>query len=266
MSAGFSPQPPKGDATYQKQFSAQPLFFVLLERRGAQIVLSSMAKAGAKRKPNLRYNAPPVQRSNAEICILAGGLSKRMGRDKSRLRLGSTTMLSYIRKTAEATGLPVRVIRRDFVPKCGPLGGIYTALKTTKADAILFLACDMPLVTVELIQFTLQRAAEATSCLARHPHSHSAALFVRSRGRAGFPFILCREAFETVDRQIRLGDYSLQGLAKSLRATILTVTRAWSQQLFNVNNPKDLTAVKRHFQRASRTGGKPRVGLHSGRN
>lgn len=225
-----------------------------------------MAKADDRRKQNRRYQAPTSQRFNVEIRILAGGLSKRMGRDKSRLRLGNITMLSHIRKTAETTGLPVRVIRRDFVPKCGPLGGIYTALKTTEADSILFLACDMPLVTTELIQFTLQRAAEAaTSYFARRPHLHSA-LFVRSCGRAGFPFILSREAIETVDRQIQLGDYSLQGLAKSLRATILTVSRTWSQQLFNVNDSKDWTAVKRRFQAASCAVGKPRVGLHSCRN
>lgn len=240
---------------------------MLLEPRGAQIVSSSMPKDGEKRKQNPRYKALPVERSNVEICILAGGLSKRMGRDKSRMRLGNTTMLSHIRKTVEATGLPVRVIRRDCVPKCGPLGGIYTALKTTKADAIFFLACDMPLVTTELIQFTLKQAERRMDSrvqpATRRSHSHSA-LFVRSRGRAGFPFILSREAIDKVDHQIQLGDYSLQGLAKSLRATILTVTRTWSQQLFNVNNPKDWTAVKRRFQAASCAVGKPGLRLHLG--
>jgi molybdopterin-guanine dinucleotide biosynthesis protein A len=159
-----------------------------------------------------------------------------MGRDKSRLRLGTTTMLGHIRKTARATGLPVRIIRRDCVPKCGPLSGIYTALKTTNADAILFLACDMPLVSTELIQLIIQL----------QPHvrrSHSRALFVRSRGRAGFPFILPLEAAKTVDRQIQLGDYSLQALAKAVRATISPITRSWSERLFNVNTPRDWTAA-----------------------
>jgi molybdopterin-guanine dinucleotide biosynthesis protein A len=227
-----------------------------------------MPKAGEKRKQVPRYNAQAVRRSNVEICILAGGLSKRMGRDKSRLRIGNTTMLSHIRKTAEASGLPVRVIRRDCIPKCGPLGGIYTALKTSEADAILFLACDMPLVTTELIQFTLlqvENGMERPQRATRRFHSRSA-LFVRSRGRAGFPFIMSREAVEKVDRQIQLGDCSLQALAKSVRATILTLTRNWSQQLFNVNKPKDWTAVKRRFQPASRAAGKPRLRLHSGRN
>ena len=98
---------------------------------------------------------------DCEICILAGGLSRRMGREKSKLKLGKRTMLGHIRATAKATGLPVRVIRRDSVPRCGPLGGIYTALKSTPAATVLFLSCDMPLVSVELLQKLLKTKAEA---------------------------------------------------------------------------------------------------------
>jgi molybdopterin-guanine dinucleotide biosynthesis protein A len=179
---------------------------------------------------------------------LAGGLSQRMGRDKSRLRLGSITMLGHICKTARATGLPVRVIRRDCVPKCGPLGGIYTALKTTKADAVLFLACDMPFVSVELIQFILQKMRESSSMDSRLQAANRSvrgALFVRSHRRAGFPFILSRETTEIVDRQLQQGDFSLQTLAKELRATILPLKHSWSKQVFNVNTPEEWGQVKR---------------------
>src|SRR5690348_2685612 len=212
-----------------------------------------MTKTGSKRKPGPGFKDSRLQRSNsrsAEICILAGGLSKRMGLDKSRLRLGSSTMLGHIRKNARATGLPVRVIRRDCVPKCGPLGGIYTALKSTKADSILFLACDMPLVSTELIRLILGRVGEFLPKKSMESRlqpavriSHSPAIFIRSRGRAGFPFILPHEAIEAVDCQIQTGDYSLQSLADSLRATILPLKPPWSQQLFNVNTQKDWAAA-----------------------
>jgi len=206
------------------------VIFVLLEPCRAQIVFASMPKSGAKRKQN--------PQSDVEICILAGGASKRMGRDKSRLRLGTATMLDHIRKTARATGLPVRVIRRDCVPKCGPVGGIYTALKTTRADAVLFLACDMPLVRTELIQFVL-RAAVGTS----------GTLFVCASGPPGFPLVLQQETIELVRQQIEKGEYSLQSLAKALGATILSIKRAWSQQLFNVNTPGEWEALRRESRR-----------------
>jgi len=197
-----------------------------------------------RRKPNWnpRHNVLTANRFNVEICILAGGSSNRMGRDKSRLRLGTTTMLGHIRKTAQATGLPVRVIRRDCVPKCGPLGGIYTALKTARAEAVLFLACDMPLVTTELIQFILRYVFQ-TSANTKVPFR--GALFVRACGRPGFPLLLRPETVELVRQQIERGEFSLQSLAKALGATILSVKRAWSQQLFNVNTPGEWEVVRR---------------------
>src|SRR5258707_14119728 len=82
-----------------------------------------------------------------EICILAGGLSQRMGRDKARVRLGKRTMLGQVQTAAAATGLPVRVIRRDCVPRCGPIGGIYTALSSTTSTPILFLRLVLPSCT-----------------------------------------------------------------------------------------------------------------------
>lgn len=211
-----------------------------------------MTKTRARQKPIQRFNSSTVQRFNApsaEICILAGGLSKRMGRDKSRLRLGSTTMLGHIRKTVRATGLPARVIRSDCVPKCGPLGGIYTALKTTKAEAVLFLACDMPLLSAELIQFVLQQSVAASR---NTRTSLRAAVFVRSRGVVGFPFVLRGETVEKVRQQIEKADYSLQSLAKALKATILSLARPCSRQLFNVNTPDDWAEVGVRLPRGRR--------------
>ena len=60
---------------------------------------------------------------SCEICVLAGGLSSRMGSDKAGVRIGGKTMLWHIQRAVEPLALPFRVIRRDTVPRCGPLGG-----------------------------------------------------------------------------------------------------------------------------------------------
>src|SRR5947209_6218677 len=86
------------------------------------------------------------------VCILAGGLSSRMGRNKAHVQLGGLTLLQWVRRIARTLGLPTRLIRRDVVPRCGPLGGIYTGLVTSTASAELFLACDMPLIRPALLQ------------------------------------------------------------------------------------------------------------------
>jgi len=172
-----------------------------------------------------------------EICILAGGLSQRMGRDKARVRLGKRTMLGQVQTAAATTGLPVRVIRRDCVPRCGPIGGIYTALSSTTSTAILFLACDMPFVTPDLMLLLVKNFQTS-----RKP------LFVRSGpdGAPGFPFVLSRETLKLVSAQIERGELSLGALAKVLQAKSARLPRSLAPQLTNINEPNDLEyAIRR---------------------
>src|SRR5665213_164285 len=155
-----------------------------------------------------------------EICILAGGLSTRMGRNEARLRLRGKTLLRHIHETARSTSWPVRIIRRDLVPRCGPLGGIYTALKTSKAGRVLFLACDMPFVSVDLLEWLITSPAPK--------------VFATSDGKAGFPFLLARDALPIVEKQLAIPQYSVQALAEACHAALLQTPSSF---LFNINTP-----------------------------
>ena len=166
-----------------------------------------------------------------EVCILAGGLSTRMGRDKARLRFGRRTMLSVIRDTASALGFPARVIRRDAVPRCGPLGGVFTALKTSRADAVLFLACDMPLVSAALLRRII-----------RASRSGAIAVFASRAERIGFPFLLPRSSLAAVQSRITHRAFSIQPLARLLNGCVVAVP-VGSRQLLNVNTPADAIVV-----------------------
>jgi molybdopterin-guanine dinucleotide biosynthesis protein A len=177
---------------------------------------------------------------NCEACILAGGLSRRMGREKSRLRLGQRTMLGHVRAAARAAGLRVRVIRKDAVPRCGPLGGIYTALKSTRAQAVLFLACDMPFITADLLLWMLEHAGA----------EKNQPLFLRTRGSAGFPLLLPRAALASVANQIHEDEYSLQALAKVVKAKLIRPRHGFADQLHNLNTPTEWKCV--HGYRRSR--------------
>ena len=170
-----------------------------------------------------------------EICILAGGLSRRMGRDKTRLRIGTRNMLSHVRTAALATGLPTRVIRRDTVPRCGPIGGIYTALQDPRATAILFLAADMPFVSPQMIHFLFKRFERSNRPLFFR---------VQPSGPPGFPFVLPIGSLEGVRRQIERNEFSLAALAKVLRAGIVPLPRSLKGELVNVNEPGDLIAAR----------------------
>jgi len=185
-------------------------------------------------KGELFKSISPVNMRRFEICILAGGLSSRMGRDKSRLRLGGRTLLAHIRTTATTIGLPHRIIRHDLVAHCGPLGGLYTALVTSRADATLFLACDMPFVSARLLELLLRKAKRKEN-----------ALFVEANGLAGFPILLFRRtALPVVESLLENMAFSLQALPQALASQTIRLAARQARELFNVNTPDDLRKAR----------------------
>jgi len=108
---------------------------------------------------------------NVTGIVLAGGASKRMGRDKTLLSVGGTTL---IQRTVDVLSslfdeilvvadredrfenLPrVRVVG-DLVRGIGPLGGILTGLKEASSDSGFVVACDMPLLDPGVISRQLE--------------------------------------------------------------------------------------------------------------
>src|SRR5580700_6670283 len=103
--------------------------------------------------------------------ILAGGESSRMGRDKALLEFGGVALIVRTAKLVESAarwcaivgdavrleGLELRVIEDDL-PGAGPLGGIATALGASEAEWYLIVACDLPYLTREWLEFLIGRA------------------------------------------------------------------------------------------------------------
>lgn len=177
----------------------------------------------------------PEHAAKIHIFILAGGLSSRMGRDKAGLKVGQDTMLAHIRRGAAEVLPTIRVVRRDMVPRCGPLGGVVTAFRRSRADAILFLACDMPHVRSHLLQTIL-----AESRLGLVP------AFTECAGRPGFPFLLPRSVLPTVEHLRANGEFALRRLADAVDACRVAVDDA---HLVNVNRPEDYAALLARWPR-----------------
>jgi molybdopterin-guanine dinucleotide biosynthesis protein A len=176
--------------------------------------------------------------STIEICVLAGGLSTRMGRDKSSARVGGQTMLSRVRSAARMAGLRVRVIRKDIVPRCGPIGGIFTALKSSQAAVVVILPCDMPFLAPALIQSAISSLRDSDG-----------AVFTIVGAVAGFPCVFRRDlALPIVERQIARSNYSLQSLAKALRSRLIRPRRKSLGQLANINTPSELQTARQRFR------------------
>jgi iron complex transport system ATP-binding protein len=151
-----------------------------------------------------------------------------MRRPKEQMRLGKSTFLELIASTGRKVGLPVAVIQKDIEPGRGPLGGVYTAFKQTNCDAGLFLSCDMPLITSEYLSEIYQVFLKSRK-----------AVFTKEQGRAGFPFIIPMEAMGLIERQMNEDDFSLQLLAKRVKAQFNTPAKSERKLMVNVNSPED---------------------------
>ena len=196
-----------------------------------------------------------------------------MGRDKAALRLGGRSLLAHIRRTATRAGWPVRVVRRDIVPCCGPLGGVYSGLKLSQASAVLFLSCDMPFVSPQLLAKVLAALpARELAAFVLHSERHSRDEgTVKERGihsattpkrnefrtpprdrlseRVGFPFVVRCEALPLVERLLGEKRFALQDLAASLNAKRIRLAKPFEGELFNINTPGDWQRARELWRR-----------------
>jgi molybdopterin-guanine dinucleotide biosynthesis protein A len=105
-----------------------------------------------------------IKISQLQAFILAGGQSRRMGRDKSQLTLENKTFTDRIAETLlELTDSVTLVGSRetnsryasapDVYPSWGALGGLHAALAACRRDWAIIVACDLPFVTAELFHY-----------------------------------------------------------------------------------------------------------------
>ena len=121
--------------------------------------------------------SPAGVRPEVSAVVLAGGLSRRLGRDKAVEPLGGEPLIGrvlsrvaqvsdetvvVINDAARASELPLDedvVTAVDRYPDAGSLGGIFTGLEAAQAEWALVVACDMPFLNVPLLRRILSLRA-----------------------------------------------------------------------------------------------------------
>jgi molybdenum cofactor guanylyltransferase len=106
--------------------------------------------------------------------ILAGGRSRRYGRNKALVQLHGTPLVERVIRVLEGLFENVVLItnspeeyaylrlpmEQDIIKGLGPLGGIYTALQTISTKYGFFVACDMPFLNSPLISYIIDQREE----------------------------------------------------------------------------------------------------------
>lgn len=130
--------------------------------------MSAPGRPGRRFSPG---NEPPLG------AVLVGGGSRRYGSPKALAPLGGVPMAVRVARAVGAHGDPVVLVGADEAlaaelgfegiadlrPGAGPLAGLEAALERARAlgrDGVLVVACDLPLVTGELLGALLDRAEE----------------------------------------------------------------------------------------------------------
>lgn len=111
--------------------------------------------------------------------ILAGGESKRLGYDKKLLKFNGISIMNNLIEKLQLIFDEVLVSSNDgFVNEkaitlrddvgIGPLAGIYQGLKYCKSECLYVIACDMPFISVEYINYikNIMQTRQIDACIA----------------------------------------------------------------------------------------------------
>ena len=184
--------------------------------------------------------------------VLAGGLSRRLGRDKAVEPIDGEPLISrVIRRLEDLTDEIVVVVNNsargdqlplpdtakvavDIYPDSGSLGGIFSGLSAARNDWGFVVACDMPFLNSDLIAhiLTLRHNYDAVvPMLGGFPEPTHAAY-----SKACLPHI---------ERRLKANQLRIAGFFDDVRVRFLSddeVDRFDPEHLsfFNVNTPGDL--------------------------
>jgi molybdenum cofactor guanylyltransferase len=183
--------------------------------------------------------------------VLAGGASRRMGRDKATLAVGGVELASVALAAAARVadpvvlvapeGHPARRLATRLVtdPGRGPLAAVAAALDALDADHVLVLAGDHPGLRVELLAHLVALApgAEAVACRRGPRLEPLVAVYQRAPALALARARLAEAA----------GDHSLAGLLAGLGTLVVEEPR-WlaldpdGRSFVDLDDPADLAA------------------------
>lgn len=178
--------------------------------------------------------------------VLAGGKSRRMnGNNKAFLKYENKSFIeSIIDQLRGFQNIYISVDNKekyrnlnftlveDMYKDIGPMGGIYSALKMIEEKYIVVIACDMPKIKKEFIDFLCDSITENIECIVTEDE----------KGRiCPLGGIYSKDLIGKIENMIEEKDYKLLNLIRRANSKIipLSETNFNKNILDNVNDLKD---------------------------
>ncbi len=203
----------------------------------------------------------PKPGAAVEGAILAGGKSRRMGREKLLLPFRGATVIQIVCDALlpvverlrligrePIPGLPRLPAQPDLHPGLGPLSGIHAALATAEADRVLVVACDLPFVTTAFLRGLLEALAPDIDAVVPCPGGEPVAVCALYR-------VAC---LGELSRRLERRELAAHAFASALRARFLD-DRDLSRLdpsgtcLLNLNTPLDYQKAQEILRNESKT-------------
>ena len=188
--------------------------------------------------------------------LVAGGKSRRMGRDKRLLELGGQTLLqrslsvlqslfdevliALAEPLPQLTGQGYRVVT-DLIPNCATLGGLYTGLSSASHPRIFAVGCDMPFLNPAVIRRLAERGAQV-----------DVAMPTLATGLQPMHAVYSKACLPHLERMAKAQELKVQGLSEVPDLTVRLVSEKdfldVDPQLlsfFNINTPADLEFARK---------------------
>lgn len=183
--------------------------------------------------------------------VLAGGKSRRMnGNNKAFLKYENKSFIeSIIDQLTGFQNIYISVDNKekyrnlnftlveDMYKDIGPMGGIYSALKMIEEKYIVVIACDMPKIKKEFIDFLCDSITENIECIVTEDE----------KGRiCPLGGIYSKDLIGKIEKMIEEKDYKLLNLIRRANSKIipLSETNFNKNILDNVNDLKDYDKLR----------------------
>ena len=183
--------------------------------------------------------------------ILAGGHSRRMGRNKALLTLGGQTLLE--RQTEKLrqleitdilisggnVSLPGTRLIPDQIPERGPLGGLHACLLHAFYPSCLVLCVDAPMVSRQILKALLETALNS---------GRDATVLEYNGKLEPLVGVYRAELAERIACHLRGDDHSVHSLLHQINARYVALTGA-AEVLSNCNTPEEFRELQASYLR-----------------
>jgi molybdopterin-guanine dinucleotide biosynthesis protein A len=188
-----------------------------------------------------------LDKNNITGIILAGGKSTRMGTDKGFLKLNKNPFVQYSIEALKPLVSNIIIVSNnpdydvfgverieDIIENSGPVAGIYSGLEASLTEYNLILSCDIPLITLEILQKLIDSADDAFDIIQLESNGKSMPLIA----------LYNKQVAKTFYNVLQLNERRLRIAVNHCKVKTIVLEKHQIKHTMNVNTQTEYKTVK----------------------